>query len=64
MMTQKERLESALRSALSENQSAFHQFNAACRRRDKEAIEYWRSAWTYWSQRIDQYEKQLKEVNG
>ena len=63
MMTDKERLESALNSAWGENRKAFHEFNAACRRRDKEAIAFWEKAWRYWSSRIDEFEKQLKEVN-
>ena len=63
MMTQKERLESALRSAWGENNRAYKEFGHACRRRDHEGIRYWEAAWRYWSSRIDEFEKQLKEVN-
>ena len=64
MMTQKERIESALNSAWSENRKAYKEFGHACKRRDQEAIAFWEKAWRYWSGRIDEFEKQLKEVNG
>ena len=63
-MTIKERIESALATAWSENRKAYKEFGHACKRRDQEGIRYWGAAWRYWSQRIDFYESQLKEVKG
>ena len=65
MLSMKERLESALSSAWSENNRAYKEFGHACKRRDQEGIKYWESAWRYWSGRIDEISAQLKkEVNG
>ena len=64
MMTQKERLESALHTAISESRHAVKELSAAAMRQDYHAIGYWEETSKYWIGRIEYYTQQLKEVNG
>ena len=63
MMTMKDRIESALHTAVSESRSAVRELTAAAKRRDEEAIAAWQAAADYWISRIEHYTEQLKEVN-
>ena len=63
-MTQKERIESALHTAVSEAQHAVQELSAAAMRHDCWAIGYWEQTAKCWISRIEYYTQQLKEVNG
>ena len=63
-MTMKERTESALHTAIMETSWAIRELAAAEERKDTEAISHWLAAAAWWSKRTEEYEKQLKEVNG
>ena len=63
MMTMKERVESALHSAISETRWAIRELDAAIKRRDNEAVGHWLAAADYWSKRTEEFEKQLREVS-
>ena len=62
-MTIKERIESALHTAISESRTAVRELVAATRRHDDEAVAYWEKAANYWLDRIGHYTQQLKEVD-
>ena len=62
-MTQKERIESALNTAVSETKAAIRELTAAAVRQDAEAVTFWQKAATYWTDKINERIKQLKEVN-
>ena len=62
-MTQKERVESALHTAVTESQHTVKEIAAAAKRGDDEAVAYWQAAAEYWIDRIEHYAKQLKEVD-
>ena len=64
MMTMKERIESALHTAVSETKSAIRELAAATKRGDDEAVAHWQAATNYWVNKIEERIKQLKEVNG
>ena len=64
MMTMKDRIESAIHTAISESRHAVQELDAAAMRRDVHAIGYWSEMSKYWISRIEYYTQQLKEVNG
>ena len=64
MMTMKDRIESALHTAISESRHAIEELSAAAMRHDPRSIGYWEEMSKYWLGRIEHYAQQLKEVNG
>ena len=64
MMTMKDRIESALHTAISESRHAAQELAAAAMRHDLRAIGYWQEMSQYWLGRIEYYAQQLKEVIG
>ena len=62
-MTIKERIESALHTAISECRHAIQELSAAAMRHDYHAVGYWEETAKYWTGRIEHYVQQLKEVN-
>lgn len=63
MMTMKDRVASALHTAIAETQWAIKELAAAVERNDNEAISHWLATADYWTKRTLEFEKQLKEVD-
>ena len=53
-MTMKERIESALHTAVSETKSAIRELAAATKRGDDEAVAHWQAATNYWVNKIEE----------